>query len=145
MKTVKRVIIVYGRSLSMEVNRYPTMDDLVSLITKIADNQDKMLEIMTMDPEDARSVLNAWYGKMVMDEVRKKFWTANEIGKKDDEIQDLKLENERLAMRNHKMLQVIRSIACDPDCEFCLLRGSECSGSDMQHLATKTLKELEEL
>ena len=71
-----QLIIVYGRSLSMKVNKYPTMDDLVSLITRIANNQDKMMEIMTMDPEDARSVLNAWYGKMVMDEVRKKFWTA---------------------------------------------------------------------
>ena len=64
---------------------------------------------------------------------------------RDDEIQDLKLENDRLAKREYKMRQVIRSIACEPDCEFCLLRGSECSGSDMQHLATQTLKELEEL
>ena len=62
-----------------------------------------------------------------------------------DEIQDLKLENDRLAKRDYKMRQVIRSIACEPDCEFCLLRGSECSEHDMQLLAGKTLKELEEL
>lgn len=68
-----------------------------------------------------------------------------DIQNKDDEIQDLKLENDRLAKRDVKMHQVIRSIACDPDCEFCLLRGSECSARDMQLLAMQTLKELEDL
>ena len=62
-----------------------------------------------------------------------------------DEMQDLKLENDRLKKRDDKMRQTIRSIACEPDCEYCSLHGSECSGPDMQLLAGKTLKELEEL
>ena len=63
----------------------------------------------------------------------------------NEEIQDLKMENDRLAKRDDKMRQVIRAIACDPDCEFCLLRGSDCSDSAMRLLAMKTLDELEEL
>ena len=62
-----------------------------------------------------------------------------------DEIQDLKLENDRLKKRDDKMRQTIRSIACVLDCQYCSLRGSECSESDMQLLAEKTLKELEDL
>lgn len=131
----------------MEVIRnYPELEEIIGVIKRIADNLDEMTRIMqiknpiTMTPEKAKSVLNSMYGVMA----------ARPLPDHDpeilrDEMQDLKLENDRLAKRDDKMLQVIRAIACDPDCEFCLLRGSECSGIDMQHLAAQTLKELEEL
>ena len=91
-------------------------------------------------PLKEKTVLNSLYGMSVARPLPD--WDPEILR---EEIQDLKLENDRLAKRNDKMRQVIRSIACDPDCEFCLLRGSECSGSDMQHLAAQTLKELEDL
>lgn len=135
----------------MEASKnYVDFYDLVSSVTRIANNLDKMMEIMSttsikMDPEKARSVLNEWYGTMVMDEVQKKFWTANEIGKKEEEIQDLKLENDRLSKRNDKMWYALRAIACVPDCEVCMLRGSKCDEIAMKDLAVRTLTELEEL
>ena len=93
-------------------------------------NKDLYIEFLESEIRRIRAGVNTHYGQSIG-------WI--------DEIQDLKLENDRLAKRDDKMRQVIRSIACDPDCEFCLLRGSECSGSDMQHLAAQTLKELEDL
>ena len=108
------------------IKHYPEIDELVSSITRIANNLDQMTEIMTTT--SVARPLPDWDPELLR-----------------QEIQDLKLENDRLAKRDDKMLQVIRAIACDPDCEFCLLRGSECSDIDMQLLAMKTLKELEDL
>ena len=126
------------------IKRYPQIDDLISSLTRIANNLDQLAEIMTttsvkVTPEKAKQI-NALYG---MSAARPLPDYDPEILRK--EIQDLKLENDRLAKRDDKMRQVIRAIACDPDCEFCLSRGSECSASDMQHLAAQTLKELEDL
>lgn len=43
------------------------------------------------------------------------------------EIQELKLENDRLKQREEKMLHVIKSIACDyGDCEKCLFFKEKC-------------------
>ena len=127
------------------IKHYPEIDELVSSITRIANNLDQMTEIMTttsvkLTPEIEKEIKNTLHGTFV----------ACPLPDYDPEIlrsviQDLKLENDRLKKRDDKMRQTIRSIACEPDCQYCLLRGSECSGSDMQLLAGKTLKELEEL
>ena len=61
------------------------------------------------------------------------------------EIQDLKLENDRLSKRNDKMWYALRAIACVPDCDFCMLRGSTCDEYAIKDLALRILTELEEL
>ena len=61
-----------------------------------------------------------------MDKIRDKFWAENYIGKlkekidmlkmdlqtRDDEIQDLKLENDRLMQQNKLMIDYIHALAC---------------------------------
>ena len=66
------------------------------------------------------------------------------------EIQDLKLENDRLKQREEKMLHVIKSIACDyGDCEKCLFFGSDnlpCGDAgDDYKVCVNLLNELEAL
>ena len=66
-----------------------------------------------------------------------------------DEIQDLKLENDRLKQREEKMLHVIKSIACDyGDCEKCLFFGSKLPCADDEDdykVCCNLLEELEAL
>ena len=56
----------------MEASKnYVDFHELVSSITRIANNLDEMTEIMTTKkvPEKAKAALNEWYGTMVMDAV----------------------------------------------------------------------------
>lgn len=85
-----------------------------------------------------------------MDKIRGDFWRENENGKLKDEIQDLKLENDRLKQREEKMLHVIKSIACDyGDCEKCLFFGPDnlpcVDVRDDYKVCVNLLNELEDL
>ena len=65
------------------------------------------------------------------------------------EIQDLKLENDRLKQREDLMIRALKSICCDfNNCDTCLFKKHslrcESTGSDIA-VAKITLKELEAL
>ena len=91
-----------------------------------------------------KALFNAAYGDMV-----------TQLPDRDPEalrteIQDLKLENDRLKQIEEKMLHVIKSIACDyGDCEKCLFFGSEnlpCGDAgDDYKVCVNLLNELEAL
>ena len=72
-----------------------------------------------------------------------------DIQNRDDEIQDLKMENDRLKQREEKMMHVIKSIACDYGyCEKCLFFGSHlpCADAEDDYKAcVNLLNELEYL
>lgn len=54
-----------------------------------------------------------------MDKIREDFWKENENGKLKEEIQDLKLENDRLMQRDELMLKFISDLygkITDKDC-----------------------------
>ena len=73
-----------------------------------------------------------------------------DLQNRDEEIQDLKLENDRLKQREEKMMHVIKSIACDyGDCEKCLFFGSDnlpCGDAGDDYKAcVNLLNELEDL
>lgn len=84
-----------------------------------------------------------------MDKITKDFWQENEKGKLKDEIQDLKMENDRLKQREDKMIRALKAICCHMDkCDDCLFKKHnlkcESSASDIA-IANITLKELEDL
>lgn len=76
---------------------------------------------------------------------------------RDDEIQDLKLENDRLKQREELMLHFIRSVACEFSCKECDITGdrnlchyltssdSKSTGTRMRASAEKLLSKLEDL
>ena len=87
--------------------------------------------IIKMDREEPVKVkTSSIYGEMPqfpdMDKIRDKFWAENYIGKlkekidmlemdlqtRDEEIQDLKLENDRLTKRDEIMTHFLRSVRC---------------------------------
>ena len=79
------------------------------------------------------------------------------IKSKEDKIQDLKLENDRLKQREELMLHFIRSVACEFSCKECDIRGdrnlchyltssdSKSTGTRMRESAKKLLSRLEDL
>lgn len=113
------------------IKRYPQIDDLISSLTRIANNLDKIT--LQQCPDQNR----------------------------DDEIQDLKLENDRLNKREDIMLDFISSISCSRKvCSQCKLNrpdkfdelGAKCAylqGSDgLEYIRTeayKLIKKVEEL
>ena len=82
-----------------------------------------------------------------MDKIRDDFWRENENGKLKDEIQDLKLENDRLQNRNDLMEKVLHSIACDCFCDDCVLvDNNDCDKLSIKmDLARNTLRKLVDL
>lgn len=80
--------------------------------------------------EPVKAKVSSIYGEMPqfpdMDKIRDKFWTENYIGKlkekigqlkiglqnRDEEIQDLKLENDCLMQQNKLMIDYIHALAC---------------------------------
>lgn len=78
---------------------------------KVTLDGDKLVFTPFFDEEPKKVSVSTLYGEMVMDKVRDKFWSYNEIGKKDDEIRDLKLENDRLQQRDTLMYNFIKSVA----------------------------------
>ena len=64
-----------------------------------------------------------------------------------DEIQDLKLENDRLQKRNDLMEKVLHSIACDCFCDDCVLvDNNDCDKLSIKmDLARNTLRKLVDL
>lgn len=65
-----------------------------------------------------------------------------------DEIQDLKLENDRLKQREDLLLKAVKSIGCAYNtCHGCLYENGETCGSYAEYtrLCRHVLKELEEL
>ena len=80
---------------------------------------------------------------------------ANEIGKKDDEIQDLKLDNDRLKQRDAIMLRFITSLCCSGeicsrDCDLYFeWNDHDCCAllhpKELDKVANDILKKLEEL
>ena len=54
-----------------------------------------------------------------MDKIREDFWKENENRKLKEELQDLKLENDRLKQREEIMLHFIKSCACMYSCKEC--------------------------
>lgn len=63
-----------------------------------------------------------------MDKIREDFWRENENGKLKEEIQDLKLENDRLKQRDELMLSFIKDATCNTLCSDCrfLDKGGPC-------------------
>ena len=109
-------------------------------------DKDLYIELLENEMRRIRAGADVSHSLVEYQKLRERYAQCEmDLQNRDDEIQDLKLENDRLKKRDDKMRQTIRSIACETDCQYCSLRGSECSGSDMQLLAGKTLKELEEL
>lgn len=96
----------------MEIIRnYPELDEILKSIKKIADNLEEMTNIMqirntgTTTPE--KFIKNSMYGIMA----------ARPLPDYDpeilrSEIQDLKLENDRLKRRNELMEDYIHAVAC---------------------------------
>ena len=66
---------------------------------KVTLDGDKLVFTPFFDDEPKKVSVSTLYGEMVMDKVRDKFWSYNEIGKKDDEIRDLKVEYQKLRER----------------------------------------------
>lgn len=132
--------------------------------------------IIKLDHEEPVKVkTSSIYGEMPkfpdMDKIRDKFWTENYVGKlkekidrlkidlqnRDNELQDLKLENNRLIQREEIMLHFIKSCACGCPCNECDIKNKEgschyrvCSdltptGTRMTNTAEAILSKLEEL
>ena len=132
------------------IKRYPQIDDLISSLTRIANNLDTLTEIMTttsvkVTQEKAKQI-NTLYG---MSAARPLPDYDPEILWK--EIQDLKLENDRLKQRDAIMLSFIKSIDCtDRSCVPCVKMGDNgvCKWTLFQYrveMVNDVLKKLEEL
>ena len=98
----------------MEAHKnYFDFNELVSSITRIANNLDQMTEIMTttsvkVTPEKAKQIKNLLDGMSVAHPLPD--WDPEVL---QSEIQDLKLENDRLKRRNELMEDYIHAIACN--------------------------------
>ena len=91
---------------------YFDFNELVSSIARIVNNLDQMTEIMTttsvkITPEKEKQIKNTLYGISVGRPLPD--WDPENLR---SEIQDLKLENDRLKQRNELMEDYIHAIAC---------------------------------
>lgn len=118
-------------------------DELKSLLARIANNMDQMTEIMKTE----KQIKNTLYGISVA----RPLPDFDHINHLKDEIQDLKLENDRLKQRDAIMLDFIKSIDCtDRNCIRCMLNGENgtCKWTLFPYrveMVNNVLKELEAL
>ena len=112
------------------IKHYQGLDEIIESMAKIANNLEEMTRIQKM-----------YEGSNPLD--------------CDQEIQSLKLENDRLQQRDKLMIHFIESVACKPDlCNFCDMYNYEdddhkcCILNNrtlLEDIADELLKKLEEL
>ena len=114
------------------IKHYPEIDELVSSITRIANHLDQLTEIMTttsvkVTPEKEKQIRNTLYGMSVARPLPD--WDPEILR---SEIQDLKLENDRLEKQKEIMLHFIKSVRCKGlVCESCDLHFLNDQGTDL--------------